>query len=120
MKTPDSLYSRTVIAAIRAKALREIPLAKSVSHIYPRAYCLAKPAPCCAVFATPWFDSEPQIRQKQFSAYEIVHQGVAKVKAGDWCSIAYVSTPGCGQLWVIENHDSIHDSKTPLRPRREE
>ena len=98
-----SPYSKTIIAAIRAKAMQDIPLAKRIAHIFPRAYCVAKPAPCCAVFATPWCDAEWQMRRADVSASELVREGVARVEVGDWCAIAYVATPGCGQFWVVEN-----------------
>lgn len=65
-----------------------------VRHIFPRAYCVAKPAPLCAVFATPWMDAEELVRNKKYSASVTVSEGVADVKVGDWCAIAYVVRNG--------------------------
>jgi hypothetical protein len=90
------MYSRATLKQLRESALNNIKGAESVSHIYPRAYCVAKPAPLCAVFVTPWMDSEPQIRKAEYSSSHTVYNGVANVKVGDWCSIAYIVTPGCG------------------------
>lgn len=68
-----------------------------VNHIFPRAYCIAKPAPCCAVFVLPWMDAEPQVRNEEYSASVTVNEGSADVKVGDWCAIAYVVRNGLQQ-----------------------
>lgn len=91
-----SAYSRNTLAWVKREGMK-IDGARSVRHIYPRAYCIAKPAPLCAVFVTPWMDAEPQIRNKQYSASTTVHEGVADVEIGDWCALAYVVTDGCSQ-----------------------
>lgn len=87
--------------------------ATSVSHIYPRAYCIAKPAPMCAVFVTPWMDAEPQVRQSDCSSSHTVVHGVEKVRVGDWCSIAYVTTAGMGTQYVVGMPND--DYQTPVR-----
>ena len=66
----------------------------AVRHIFPRAYCVAKPAPLCAVFATPWMDAEELVKMEKYSASVIVNEGVKDVKVGDWCAIAYVVRSG--------------------------
>ncbi len=99
-KTP-SAYSRAILKLIRDRAMK-IKGATSVNHIYPRAYCVAKPAPMCAVFVTPWFDSESQIRQAKYSSSNTVHNNVESVQVGDWCALAYVTTPGMGTTYVID------------------
>ena len=99
--TYGSAYSRGILNEIKGAALK-IKGATSVSHIYPRAYCIAKPAPMCAVFVTPWMDAEPQVRKPEYASSHTVGYGVEKVKVGDWCAIAYVTTPGCGTLWVVD------------------
>lgn len=95
-------YSKKEIARIRAIAAKIVPDVRKVCHVFPRAYCIAKPAPCCAVFVTPWMDAEPQVRDEVFSASRVVHEGSTQVKVGDWCSLAYVAKTGCGQVVVIE------------------
>jgi hypothetical protein len=95
------VYSRKALREIKASALK-IKGSTSTTHIYPRAYCIAKPAPLCAVFVTPWMDSEPAVRTPMFSSAHTIHDGVREVKVGDWCSLAYVTTPGRGGLRVIE------------------
>jgi len=98
MKT---IYSKKTIADIKRKAMK-IKGALSVSHIYPRAYCIAKPAPGYAVFVTPFVDAEPQVRTEKYSSSEGVRAGAYDVNVGDWCSIAYVATAHCGEPHVIE------------------
>ena len=96
-----SPYSRKTLNAIEAAALK-IKDATSVCHIYPRAYCVAKPSASCAVFVTPWMDAEPQIRKPELESSHTVYYGVENVNVGDWCSIAYVVTPGNGTMWVVD------------------
>lgn len=97
-----SAYSQDVIRRIKAAAKKQVKGCLSVSHIFPRCYCVAKPAPSCAIFATPWQDAEKQIRKPEYSSYETVYENVANVQAGDWCALAYVSTSTSGQSYVID------------------
>jgi len=76
--------------------------AKSAGHLYPRAYCIAKPAPLCAVFVTPWMDAEPQICTPEYSASHTVYVGVDDVHVGDWCALAYVVTDGVQQIHAFQ------------------
>ena len=94
-------YSRAIIQHIKAAAKKQVKNCLSVSHIFPRAFCVAKTAPGCAVFAIPWKDAEEQIRKPEYSSYETVYQNVRDVQPGDWCAIAYVSTPSSGETHVI-------------------
>ena len=101
-------YHPAYIKEIKAAAMK-MPGVKSVSHIRPRAYCIAKPAACCAVFVTPPMDAEPQLRQHQNATAEIIHDGVSHVEAGKWYVLAYVTIPNyCGQSRVI---DMTNESK---------
>lgn len=97
---PMNAYSKTYLRDIRRRAMR-IEGAESIHHIRPRAYCVAKPAPGCAVFATPWCDSEPQIRLKLFSSSITVREGVCDVQLGDWCELAYVANKHGGETRVV-------------------
>ena len=94
---PCSAYSRAVLRWLRRTAM-QIKGAKCVRHLYPRAYCIAKPAPLCGVFVTPWMDAEPQVRTPEYSASHTVHEGVAEVRVGNWCALAYVVTDGVQQI----------------------
>ncbi len=96
-----SAYSKDTLTWLRKKAMR-IKGAKSVCHLYPRAYCLAKPAPLCAVFLTPWMDAEPQVRNPQYSTSHLVYEGVQDVNPGDWCALAYVCTSSSGTLHAFK------------------
>lgn len=71
-------YSQAIIRRIKAAAKKQVKNCRSVCHIFPRAYCVAKPAPGCAVFAIPWQDAEEQIRKPEYSSYETVHQGILR------------------------------------------
>ena len=69
----------------------------TVCHIFPRAYCVAKPAALCAVFVKPWMDAEPQVRNERYKGYSgsvTVYEGAENVNVGDWCAIAYVVRNG--------------------------
>ena len=66
----------------------------AVCHIFPRAYCVAKPAPLCAVFVEPWMDAEPQVRNEKYSGSVTIDEGAENVNVGDWCAIAYVVRNG--------------------------
>lgn len=72
----------------------------SVSHITPRAFCVAKTAPLCAVFAVPSCDREPQVSGLAYTT--VNHRSCADVQTGDWCALAYVMTQSSGQPVVLE------------------
>ena len=76
--------------------------AREVCHIYPRAYCIAKPAVCCAVFVTPRCDAEVYLTKFDNATVQTIHEGVADVNVGDWCTLAYVVTSGCSETHVIK------------------
>ena len=88
-----SAYSRKVVAWVKAQA-KAIPGTLSVRHIFPRAFCIAKPTPGCAVVMTPWVDAEPQIREFKWASSHNVTEGADKIAAGDWCAIAYLVAEG--------------------------
>lgn len=99
-KQERSAYSRDTLRWVRSEAMK-IKGAISVRHIYPRAYCVAKPAIMCAVFVTPWMDAEPQIRETEYSSSNMVYNGVQDVRVGDWCALAYVVTSGCQERYAF-------------------
>jgi hypothetical protein len=99
---PKSAYSRDIIQRIKAAAQKQVPGCLSVCHIFPRAYCVAKPAPSCAIFVIPWQDAEKQVRKPEYSSSESVYQNVKNVQVGDWRAIAYVNTVTSGQTYVID------------------
>lgn len=103
-KREPSAFTRATITAIKAEA-KKYHDATEVKHIQPRAYCIAKPAPLCAVFVTPPCDSEPQLRKPRLDESTLIQNGSASgVELGDWCSIAYVCTAGGnGERRVIFN-----------------
>ena len=77
----------------------------AVCHIFPRAYCVAKPAALCAVFVKPWMDAEPQVRNERYKGYSgsvTVYEGAENVNVGDWCAIAYVVRNGLARNVAFE------------------
>lgn len=108
---PPRVYAARVYAArallkLKAEAagvaLRESGSRKvsSVSHLLPRAVCVAKTGLWAAAFAVCPLDREPRL---VFGEPFVVvrNKTVAPVKPGDWCSLAYVCTPGCQQFYVV-------------------
>jgi hypothetical protein len=100
MKT-KSAYSKNELAWLRKEAMK-VKGATHVAHMYPRAYCVAKPAPCCAVFVTPWMDAEPQVLSLSCASSNTVSEGVVDVRVGDWCALAYVCTTGAQQMYAFK------------------
>lgn len=97
-------YTRKEIARLREIGMK-YPVNKwskvvSVSHITPRAYCIAKPSAWMAVFVVPPPDREPQVHNDLYTV--VTNSSANEVKLGDWCSLAYVSTSTCGQPVVLE------------------
>lgn len=92
-------YTKKTIDDIRKRALK-IKGAKRVRHIFPRAYCVVKIAPKCAVFSLPWPDAEKHLRETTRCGDNnvMVYVGVDDIKAGDWCALAYVITETSGQF----------------------
>lgn len=107
MKTESkSAYSRDIIRQIKAAAKKQFPNCVSVRHIFPRAYCVAKPATGCAVFAIPAMDAEPQLKllpsYPLCSSSEVIHgESVYGVNVGEWVSLAYLTTQNSGGTQVI-------------------
>lgn len=104
MKPHAPAYTRKEIARLRERGMR-YPVSKwskvlSVSHITPRAYCVAKPAALAAVFAVPPADKEPQVSDHAFVTVQ--NDSVSGVKLGDWCALAYLSTTTCGEIVALE------------------
>ena len=96
-----SEYTKASIALLKAKARRLIKDDRArVVHIHPRAYCVAKTALYCAVFAVPTCDREPQVADNDWDV--VNNKSCAGVKMGDWCSVAYISTRTGGECHVLE------------------
>lgn len=91
------------VRELRSIAKRMKPGVLSVAHILPRAYCVAKPAAYCAVFAVPACDREPQVRDDPWATVQ--NESAKDVKHGDWCALAYISTSdGSGSMHVLPNN----------------
>lgn len=69
---------------------------KAVHHYWPDAYCVAKTAPHCAVFAIPPIKTIPEQGR-----YDLIQNAsVEGVKLGEWVSLAYCEFPDRG-LWTV-------------------
>lgn len=74
----------------------------SISHIHPRAYVVGKAGGLCLVVATPWVDSEKQVRDfDKENGLKTIRMFDKSLKAGDWCSAGYVSTASVGETIAI-------------------
>lgn len=102
----NALASRVVAAMLkyhRAKYPRVV--IRSVRHIYPRAYVIAKPAPLCLVVVMPWVDAEPHMRdwEKSYGSTMLMSDSFDEtIQSGDWCSVAYVATDTGGKSIAIK------------------
>lgn len=78
----------------------------SVRHIYPRCYVLSRAAGSCLLVAMPPVDAEPHIQEikenMKSDGGHIVNFFDDSLKAGDWCSCAYVSTLSQGQSVAVK------------------
>ena len=69
-------------------------------HLHPRAYILARPASACLWVVTPPMDAEYQVQNlnRKLSAHidgaMTVHLFDGSLRAGQWCSVAYVCMGG--------------------------
>jgi len=99
-------YCSALLRELKAAGRACKPNVISVSHLLPRAYCVAKPGGHCAVFAVPPEDREPQMRELSGHGWVMVqNESAADVSLGDWRSLAYVSTGTCGELRVLPNSE---------------
>ena len=96
---------RRVQYAVRTFYRKRHPKTKitSIRHIYPRCYVVARPAPSCLVVVRPWADAEPHMRAWDRDHGAGTFHGEPAfdhaLKAGDWCSVAYVATASGG--WSV-------------------
>lgn len=73
-----------------------------VRHIHPRAYVIGYAAQCCLVVAVPWPDSEPQMQLDDLACpLKLVHTFDHSLRAGHWCSVAYVCHGSCGESVAV-------------------
>jgi hypothetical protein len=94
-------YSSAFLSKLLKATKRQFPQSVAVSHILPRAYCVAKPSLHCGVFVAPPQDREKQV--KDCSSILIQSASVAHVNVGDWASLAYVVRGGVSSMEVIRD-----------------
>ncbi len=81
---------------------KKLKLIRPPNHIHPRAYVIGKAAPGCLVVAAPWVDSEPQCQEfDKANPLTTIHRFDASLKAGDWCTTAYVCHGGTQETIAI-------------------
>ena len=98
----QSLVRRTK-AAIAAWVQKRGDVVVAIRHVQPRGYVVARLAESCLLVATPWVDAEPHMRERHKRlGVEWVHVFESSLSTGDWCSVAYVSTPDRGQPVAIQ------------------
>jgi hypothetical protein len=93
-------------AAVIAFIEREFSGAKvkKVRHIHPRCYVLSRAASACLLVACPPCDDEPQLKNipKHGDGGISVNVFDDSLKAGDWCSVAYVVRSGSCQNVAVK------------------
>lgn len=101
--TKLEMLTKKAVIEFAKKAGRNIT---SVRHIYPRAYVLGRAAPMCLLVACPQQDAEPQLKRlkelREFDGSTTIHTFDDSLKAGDWCSVAYVTSPGIGESIAVK------------------
>lgn len=95
-------YKPEVLKKIIQAAKRQIPGAKHVLHLKPRAYCIAKPASSCAVFVTPPRDAVDHLQDSQNVTSYVVREGSARCEVGKWYVLAYITTPHGSDHYVLD------------------
>lgn len=97
-----NLHKRT-IKAVKAWCQSEnIELIEQPRHVYPRAYVVGYASASCLVVAVPWVDSEPQCQElDKANPLTAVYTFDKTLKAGDWCSLAYLCTAVYGGTVAI-------------------
>lgn len=95
--TPNEKQKRWIKKHLPAPA---VPL-----DVVPRAYCVGKPAPGCAVFAMPHSDLRKHLTKKELAPYNsgvIIHSfdsdAVLKMCQGDWATLVYARS-STSSLW---------------------
>ena len=72
---------------------------KKIHHVTPRAYIVAKPAIKNLVVSVPPCDAPELSSGSDLSSATILHFD-PHLKAGDWCSTAYIITEAWWGGWV--------------------
>ena len=93
-------YTKAAIKRIKQRAMRQTKAVRSISHILPRAFCIAKPAAYMAVFVVPPVDREKCVKRDAFACVQ--DESCADVRFGDWAQLAYISTKTSGMMKVIK------------------
>lgn len=94
-----SRYTKVYLDKIVSEAKKKRLMVKSVRHITPRAYCIAKPSAHFAVFVVPVEDREPQVRDSDTTCVQ--NDTCQDIKVGDWAVLAYVTSRSGGEPIVV-------------------
>lgn len=78
-----------------------LPKGAKPHDLVPRAYCIAKPAPGCAVFVTPPQDvlNTPEIAGHYHQAEVLNLAHVDDIHVGDWVTLAFCEFKHRGCWW---------------------
>jgi hypothetical protein len=97
----EQLTKKAVLAFMSKRSDRKVT---GVRHIYPRCYVLSRAAASCLLVACPPQDGEPHIKKmnKVGDNGTIIRCFDDSLKAGDWCSVAYVSSAASGESVAVK------------------
>lgn len=98
-KTLNERVAKAVRKWCKAQKLK---LVTEPRHIHPRAYVVCKVSAGTLIVSTPWVDSEPQCRANDKERpLSMINTFDDSLKAGDWCSTAYVVHGGVQETVAI-------------------
>ena len=102
----EQMTKKAILAFMKKETSRVVT---GVRHIYPRAYVLSRCAPSCLLIACPPQDAEPQIKNlHKADSFKLVDGGTIcrlfddSLRAGDWCSVAYVSSGSASETVAVK------------------
>lgn len=99
----EQMTKKAIIAFVQKETSR---IVTGVRHIFPRAYVLSRCAPRCLLITCPPQDCEAHLKNlhksRDFDGGHICRLFDDSLKAGDWVSVAYVSSAGIGEIVAIK------------------
>lgn len=102
-KSPRAMRCEKAIREWYAKYSGSQSKIKSVGHIHPVCHVAGQTAERCLIVSMPWVDAEPQLMAREnIFPLNNIHTFDSSLKAGDWCTCAYVLTASVGELVAIK------------------
>lgn len=94
-----SAYTQVYLKALRLRAMCLHNDVRSVHHITPYAYCVARPAAYMAVFAVPPADYSTPTGE---GFVVVQNRSAGPVGVGQWWALAYIVREGVQEMEALE------------------